>query len=598
MDNTEISKILNEVADILEISAKGGSARLAEATAKRASGGKGENQFRVGAYRRAAQVIEVLPQDINEIYREGRLEEIPGVGKSLAQHIKDLIEKGGCREFESLKKKIPAGLIELMKIEGLGPKRVKFLYQKFHVSSISSLKKLIASHKLLKEKGWGEKSEQNILRGIQLYKKFSQRFLLGEVYFLAQSILGKLKKYPEIDQAEVCGSLRRMKETIGDLDFLATAKNPKKAIDFFCQLPEVKEIRAKGSTKANVLLRRGLEADLRVVKPESFGAALHYFTGSKSHNIAIRRLGLEGGLRINEYGIYKKGGNKLRRIGGRAEEEIFKAVGLPWIPPEIRENMGEIETASKNELPKLIQPKDIRGDLHIHSNWSDGSESVLEIAQAAKKLGYQYIAITDHTPTIGIAHGLTTARVLRQIEEIKKINKKVSGIRILTGIEVDIHKDGFLDLPDKILSKLEVVIGAVHTAFHQPREEMTKRIIRAMRNPNIDIIAHPTGRKINQREPFDLDLEEIMSEARKTGTILEINSFWNRLDLNDINVRLAKEKGVKIAISTDAHNIIELGVIKFGVATARRGWIEKGEVVNTLPPTQLLATLKKIKNKK
>lgn len=572
MDNIEIAQIFNQVADILEI--------------------QGENQFRVGAYRRAAQVIEALPKDINEIYQEGKLEEIPGVGESLAQHIKELIEKGKCREFEILKKKVPAGLLELMNIEGLGPKRVKFLYKKFGVQNISQLEKLLTSHRLLKEKGWGEKSEQNILRGIELYRRFSKRFLLGKIYFLAQGIVNKLKGYSEIDQVELCGSIRRMKETIGDLDILATAKNPKKAIEFFCQLPEIQEVRAKGPTKANVLLRRGPEADLRVVKPESFGAALHYFTGSKSHNIAIRRMGIEKGLRINEYGIFKKIGGQLKRIGGRTEEEIFKAVGLPWIPPEIRENTGEIEAALKNQLPRLISLEDLRGDLHVHSNWSDGTDSILEIAEAAKKLGYQYIAITDHTPTVGITHGLTAERVLKQLREIKKINQKVKGIRILSGIEVDIKKDGSLDLPNKVLEKLDLVVASVHTAFRQPKEEMTKRIIKAIQNPNVDIIGHPTGRLINEREPYELDLEAIMKEAKKTGTALELNSFWNRLDLNDVNCRMAKNMGVKIAISTDAHNIMELEIIKFGVATARRGWLEKKDVLNTLSINQLLKILK------
>ncbi|MGC9048811.1 MAG: DNA polymerase/3'-5' exonuclease PolX [Patescibacteria group bacterium] len=572
MDNIEIAQIFNQVADILEI--------------------RGANQFRVGAYRRAAQVIEALPKDINEIYRENKLEEMPGVGESIASHIKELIKTGKCKEFENLKKKVPAGLIELMRIEGLGPKRVKFLYKKFGIKNIQQLEKLLVSHRLLKEKGWGEKSEQNILRGIELYHRFSKRFLLGKIYFLAQGIVDKLKKCPEINQVELCGSIRRMKETIGDLDILATARNPKKAIDFFCQLPEIQEVRAKGPTKVNVLLRRGPEADLRVVKPESFGAALHYFTGSKSHNIAIRRIGVEKGLRINEYGVYKKIDGKLKLIGGRIEEEVFKAVDLPWIPPEIRENTGEIEAAFKNQLPKLITLKDIQGDLHSHSNWSDGAQSILEMAEAAKNLGYKYIAITDHTPTVGITHGLTAERVLKQIKEIQSLNKKLRGIRVLAGIEVDIRKDGSLDLPDKILEKLDIVVASVHTAFRQSREEMTKRIIKAIRNPNVDIIGHPTGRLINEREPYELDLEAIMTEAKRTGTILELNSFWNRLDLSDVNCRLAKERGVKIAISTDAHNAAELEIIKFGVATARRGWLEKKDAVNTLPLDKLLKLLK------
>lgn len=572
MDNIEIAKSFNQVADMLEI--------------------KGANQFRIGAYRRAAQVIEAMPKDINEIYREGKLEEIPGIGENLAQHIKELIKTGKCREFDNLKKKVPAGLVELMNIEGLGPKRVKFLYQKFGVKNIIQLEKLLAGHRLLKFKGWGEKSEQNIVRGIQMYRQFSKRFLLGKIYFLAQGIVNKLRENPEINQVELCGSIRRMKETIGDLDILATAKNPKKAIDYFCNLPEVKEVRAKGPTKANVLLRRGPEADLRVVKPESFGAAVHYFTGSKSHNIAIRRMGMERGLRINEYGVYKKLNGKLKHIGGRTEEEIFKEVGLPWMPPEIRENTGEIEAALKNRLPKLITLKDIRGDLHLHSDWSDGASSILEMAEAAKKFGYHYLAITDHTPTVGITHGLTPARVLKQIKEINKINKKIRGIKILSGIEVDIRKDGNLDLPDEILEKLDLVVASVHTAFRQPKETMTKRIITAMRNKNIDIIGHPTGRIINEREPYELDIESIMKEARRNNTVLELNSFWNRLDLNDVNCRMAKEFGVKIAISTDAHNVMELDIIRFGVATARRGWLEKKDVVNTLPLEKLLKVLK------
>jgi DNA polymerase (family 10) len=572
MDNIEIAQIFNEIADILEI--------------------KGENKFRVGAYRRAAQVIEALPKDINEIYKENKLEEIPGIGKSLADHIKELIETGKCKKFERIKKNFPLSLIELMKIENLGPKRIKFLYQKYKVENLTQLIEVLNSGKLLKEKGWGEKTIQNILKGIELYQKFSQRFLLGKVYFLAQGIVEKLKKFPEIDKVELCGSIRRMKETIGDLDILVTAKNPKKVIDFFCSLDEVKEVRAKGSTKANVLLKRGPEADLRVVKPESFGAALHYFTGSKAHNIAIRKMGVERGLRINEYGVFKKVGNKFKLIGGEKEEDVFKAVGLPWIPPEIRENTGEIEAALKNQLPKLINLKDLKGDLHVHSNWSDGADSILEIAEAAKKRGYEYIAITDHTPTVGITGGLTIDRVLEQIKEIKKINEKIKGIKVLSGIEVDIRKDGSLDLPDEILKKLDVVVASVHTSFRQPKDVMTKRIIKAMQNPYVNIIAHPTGRIINEREPYELDLEAIMKEAKKTGTILELNSFWNRLDLNDVNCRLAKSFNVKIAISTDAHNIMELEIIRFGIATARRGWLEKDDVVNTLPVSQLLKILK------
>jgi len=577
MDNIEIAKIFNETADILEI--------------------KNANPFRVVAYRRAAQVIEALPQSISEIYQASQLTDIPGIGEGLSQHLKDLITKGKSKDLEKIKQGVPSGLIQLMKISNLGPKRVRFLYKKFKVTSLLGLKKLLASHKLLKEKGWGEKSEQNIQEGLRLFEKFSQRLPLGMVDGLVQNILTELKNNPLIKQAEICGSFRRSKETVGDLDFLATAHNPAAAIDFFCHLPEVKTILAKGPTKANVLLFRGLEADLRVVKPESFGAALHYFTGSKAHNIAVRKMGMEKGLKINEYGVYKIKNQKskiksLRKISGKEEMDIFKAVGLPWIPPEIREDMGEIKAAQKNNLPHLICQKDIKGDLHIHSNWSDGSATILKMAQAAKKMGYEYLAITDHTPTIGITHGLTVSRVLKQLQEIKKVNQLLKGIKVLSGIEVDIKKDGSLDLPNKILVKLDLVVASIHTSFRLPKNEMTKRMIRAISNPYVDIIGHPTAREINHREPIDLDLEDVFKEAKKNKTVFEINSFWNRLDLNDVNTRLAKDFGVKLAISTDAHNIPELNNMKFGLAMARRGWLEKKDVVNTLSLNQLLKTLK------
>ncbi len=573
MDNIEIAQILNQVADILEI--------------------KGANQFRINAYRRVAQVIEAMAKDINEVYKAGELEKIPGVGEGIAKIIKELIEKGKSKKIERLKKKVPRKITELMKLEGLGPKKVKFLYQKFGVDSIPELKKLVKSHKLLEQKGWGEKSEQNILRGIELYKHFSKRFLLGKVYFLTQDVLKKLRELEYVSRAEICGSIRRRKETIGDLDILLISKKPKKTIDFFVKLSMIKQVQAKGSTKARVVLYQGMEADLRVVKPVSFGAAMHYFTGSKAHNIHIRRLGIENGLRINEYGVFKKKGKRLVRIGGRTEEEIFKAVGLPWIPPEIREDEGEIEAAQTGKLPRLINVKDIRGDLHMHTNWSDGRHSILEMARAAKEKGYQYIAITDHGSSMGVVHGLNPKRVLAQLKAVKAAKKRIRGIKILTGIEVDILPDGKLYLPDKILEKLDIVVAGVHSSFCQSEEVITKRIIKAIKNPHVDIIAHPTGRIINKREPYELNLTELFQAARQTNTILEINAFWNRLDLNAANSRLAKNKGVKIAISSDAHDAMELDIMRFGVDTARRGWLEKGDVINTWPLEKMLKFLKK-----
>ncbi len=572
MTNKEVAQILGQTADILEI--------------------KGENQFRINAYRRAAQVIETLPKDINQVYQKDKLRQIPGVGEGLSKYIKELIETGTCREFEKLKKKIPLRVLELLKIEGLGPKKVKLFFQKFEVTSISKLERLIRSHKLLKLKGWKEKSEENILKAIASYKRFKQRFLLGETYFLAQDILKQLKESKLVNRVEVCGSIRRWKETVGDLDILAISKTPQKAIKFFTTLEPIKRVIAQGSTKAQVILKQGIGADLRVVRPESFGAAVHYFTGSKAHNIHVRRLGMGKGLRINEYGVFKKKGQKLIRIGGQKETEIFKAIGLPWIAPELREDEGEVEAAQAGKLPKLITLKHIRGDLHLHTNWSDGYKTILKVAEAAKKIGYEYIAITDHASPIGVTNGLDAQRTLKYIKAIKRADKKIKGIKILTGVEVDIKKDGSLYLPDKVLKQIEVVVAAIHAGFKMSKQEMTKRIIKAMENPFVNIIAHPTGRLLNRREPYQLDFNQIMAKAKQTGTVLEITAFWKRLDLNAGQARLAKNKDVKMVISTDAHHPDSLKVMQFGVATARRGWLEKKDVINTLPLKEFLRFLK------
>lgn len=573
MDNIEIAKILSQIADILEII--------------------DANRFRVIAHQRAAQAIESLTKDINEIYKTGRLQEISGVGKAIADHIKELIETGESKTFERLKKKIPVGVLELLNIEGLGPKKVKLFYQKFGVTSIAELEKLVKSHKLLHLKGWQEKSEENILRGIKLYKKFRQRFALGEVYFLSQDIAKKLKQSKLTDKVTVCGSIRRAKETIGDMDILATSKTPKKTIEFFTSLDEVYKIIAQGTTKARAILKHGPEADLRVVKPESFGAAMHYFTGSKVHNIHIRRMGVAKGLRINEYGVYKKSKGKLVKIGGRTEEEIFKSVGLSWIPPEIREDEGEIEAAKNENLPKLITLNDIKGDLQVHTKWSDADNTILEMAQAAKEKGYSYIAITDHVSPMGITKGLNKKTIINYISAIRRADKKINGIKILAGSEVDIMKNGNLYLSDSILKKLDIVLAAIHSGLRMPQAEQTKRIIKALKNPYVHILAHPTARIINKREPIQFDIETIIQTAKKTHTILEINAAWQRLDLNAIHIRMAKERGVKMVISTDAHATNQLDMMQFGILTARRGWCEKKDVINTLPLSRFLTALTK-----
>jgi len=582
MHKVEIADILAQIADLMEIS--------------------GKNQFKVIAYRRAAETIRALSKNILEIYKQNKLEEIPGVGESIAEDIKELIGTGKSKRLENLKKKTPITLSRLMEIEGLGPKRVAWLYRKFKITTISQLEKLIKSRKLENYPNWGKKSEQNILYGIKLYKRFSQRFALGKIYPLAQELVKKLKESKLIQQVEICGSLRRAKETIGDLDILATSRAPKKAIDFLVNLPLVEKIEAQGSTKARILMKRGPEVDFRVVRPISYGAAVYYFTGSKAHNIHIRTIGVAKGLKINEYGVFQVKSQKskvksLIRIGGRKEKDVFKAIGLPWIPPELREDEGEIEAGYKNNLPNLINQKDIQGDLHMHTTWSDGKNTILEMAKAAQKMGYKYIAITDHASRIGITNGLDASRVLKQVAAIKKINKKFKNFRILAGIEVDINKDGSLYLPDKILAKLDLVIAAVHSAFHLKKEAMTKRIIKAINNPYVNIIAHPTGRLINKRESYELDLLEVIKEAHRTKTALEINAFWTRLDLNAHQARLAINNKVKLAISTDSHSADHLNYMFFGLKTARRGWVEKKDVLNTLSFNKLLEFLAKRQNR-
>ncbi|MEK7580556.1 MAG: DNA polymerase/3'-5' exonuclease PolX [Patescibacteria group bacterium] len=575
MNNREIAQKFYEVADILEI--------------------LGQNQFRVNAYRRAARTIESLPEDINELYKQNKLTEIPGIGRGLKEKIEELITTGRSKEIEALEQKAPKSVLELLSIEGLGPKKVKFLYKKLHIDSINDLIKLIKSHRLLKFKGWGEKSEINILQGIEQYKKFSERLPLGIALPIAEELAEKIKNIPGVKRVEICGSIRRRRETIGDLDLLAISAHPEKTINSFVHLPAIKQIKASGPTKANVVLKQGIEADLRVIKPESFGAAMNYFTGSKAHNIHIRKLGQARNLKINEYGVFKKEkSDKFKFLTGAEEVNVFKSVGLPYIPPEIREDEGEIELAKQNKLPRLIEDKDIKGDLHCHSEASDGADSIEElVAYAQKVMGYKYLAITDHTPSVGVTHGLDAKRVLEQIKKIDRLNKKLRNFRILKGMEVDIKANGQLDLPNEILKKLDVVIAAIHTGFKQPTEIMTERIIKAIRNPYVKILAHPTGRIINKRMPYNVDIEKVISEAKKLNKILELNAYWNRLDLNDVNLKLAKKMGLKIVINTDAHAKIELKNMRYGVMTARRGWIEAKDVINAWPLEKLLKFLKK-----
>jgi len=570
MENTEFAKIFWEIAEFLEL--------------------KGENPFKIRAYQKAARNIEALSENLEEVYKKGgipALEAIPGIGERIAGKIEQIIKTGKLDLHQKLLKEFPKGFIELMETPGLGPKTAMLLYKKLKIDSVEKLEAAAKAGKLRDLPGMGAKKEENILKGIELKKKVKGRFLLSEALTYAEAIVASLKKLKEVEQIMPAGSLRRAKETIGDIDILVTSKKPEAIMQTFANLPQVDRVLAKGPTKSAVILKNGLQADVRVVDPETFGAAAHYFTGSKQHNIQIRTLAVKKGLKISEYGIFK--GNK--RIGGKNEEDVFKAVGLPYIPPELREGTGEIEAALAGKLPKLIELSDIRGDLQMHSKFSDGGNTIEELVAEAKKLGYEYIAITDHTKSTRVAGGQTEKEFLKELEYIDKLNAKLKGFRILKGVEVDILPDGTLDFSDQVLKEAEVVIAAIHSNFKMDREKMTKRIISALKNKYVNILSHPTGRLIGKRDPYEVDIEAIIKAAKDTGTYLELNSFPERLDLSDIHLKRAKEEGVLIAINTDAHMAAQLEMMKYGVMTARRGWLEKKEVINTQPLEKLLKLL-------
>ncbi len=553
---------------------------------------QGENPFKIRAYIKAAETVEGLTYELSSLEDKSRLKELPGIGEDIAKKIAELLETGKLKYYQDLKKSEYAPLVEFLKIPGMGPKHARLVHDQLGVTTVAQLKKAAERGKIRELPGLGEKAEQNILQGIQQVQKYKERLPLAVIYPRAQAILGELKKVKEIKQITLAGSLRRMRETIADVDVLVASTKPKLVMEAFVGLPQVSKVIAEGSTKSSIVTNEGFQVDLRVVKPESFGAAQHYFTGSKAHNIRIRSLGIDKGLKVNEYGVFK--GRKS--VAGKTEEEVFKALGLPFIPPELREDQGEIEAGLKGQLPHLIESKDLRGDLHVHSVWTDGHNSIQEMAQAARKRGYQYMAICDHSATIGVTNGLTPERLGKQAKEIDKLNRKLAQakkpFRILKGIEVDIRSNGKLDLEDDILQKLDIVVAAVHTKFGQSEEEMTGRIIKAVENPHVDVIAHPTGRLIGRREPYKIDMDRLMDACKANGKALELNSYPERLDLSDLNCRKAKEKGVKIAVSTDAHRDGHLDWISFGIATARRGWIEPDDVINTLPLSKLVRWLK------
>ena len=571
MENKSIADIFTEIADLLDI--------------------QGENPFRIRSYRNAARTIGDMSESLQDLVKTGRnLEEIPGIGKSIHEKILEIIKTGRCQSLEDLKKKTPPGLTELLRLEGLGPKKVKLLYDGLAVDSVDRLEKAARAGRLRDLPGMGEKTEEKLLKSIEQFRAGVGRFKLSTGFTYAEALGRYLRDVPGVKRLDPAGSLRRRRETIGDLDILAICTKTSKVMDRFVNYGEVKEVISKGETKSSIRLRNGLQVDLRVLAEESYGAALHYFTGSKAHNVAIRERAKDKGLKVSEYGVFRARDEK--RLTGAKEEEVFQAVGLPFIPPELREDRGEIAAAQEGRLPALIDPADIRGDLQMHTLATDGKNSIAEMAQKAKELGYSYLAITDHSQAVRVAGGLNERALARHLKEIEKANSQVSGIRILKGVEVDILGDGTLDLKDDILKECEVVLGSVHSRFNMEEGEMTKRIIRAIQNPCVHILAHPTGRLILEREPYKVNLKEVIQAAVDYGVVLEINAYPDRLDLRDVDARMARDLGARLAISTDAHSAQQLDLMKFGVFTARRGWIEAKDVINTYPLEQMLKFLR------
>jgi DNA polymerase (family 10) len=559
MNNTAIAQVFQDMADLLEL--------------------KEDNPFKIRAYQKAARTIETLPEELDQLMKEGRLREIPGVGEAISNKITELLTTGKLEAYDKLRSEFPEGIVNLMTIPGVGPKTALRLSKELGVSNVDELEKAILDGRVASLYRLGDKTAENILHHIQTMRRKDKRIPLGEALPLAEEIVNALSKQTGVSNLTPAGSLRRFKETIGDIDIMGTAEDPESVIKAFVRLPMVDEVLAQGPTKASVIVRSGLQVDLRMVEPDSFGSLLQHFTGSKEHNVALRERAVRQGLSLSEYGITVVKTGEIEKF--TTEEAFYERIGLQYIPPELRETHGEIELAEKKALPHLIEVGNIKGDFHVHTDWSDGHDTIEAMATAAKARGYKYLAITDHSAGRGIAHGLNEERLRQQIAEIKDVNRKLKGIRLFTGIEVDIRADGVLDYPDELLSEIDVVVAAVHSAMGQDKEKMTKRIIRALENPHIDILAHPTCRLIGEREPIEVDLEEVFKAAVRTNTALEINAMPERLDLKDIHVLRAKELGVKLVICTDAHRTEHLELIRFGVGVARRGWCEASHILNT-----------------
>jgi len=571
MKNTAIARVFGDIGDLLEL--------------------KGENVFKIRAYQKAARAIEHYPRELKVMLEQGEdLTNIPGVGEAIAKKTTELITTGKLGYYENLKAEFPEGITNLLSIPGIGPKTANRLSSELGITSVDQLEQAISDGRLAGLFRLGDKTADNIRQQIQALRRKDQRTPIGEALPLVEEILGALHSVPGVENLTYAGSLRRFRETLGDIDLMGTADDSKEVIDAFVSLAPVAQVLAQGSTKASAIVSGGLQVDLRMVEHDCFGSLLQYFTGSKQHNISLRERGHRQGLKLSEYGITSLATDKLEKFA--LEEDFYHRLGLQYIPPELREAQGEVEKAEQGSIPRLVELQDIKGDLHVHTEWSDGHDSIEQMALAARDLGYQYIAITDHSGGRGIAHGLDEQRVRKQITEISALNKRLSGIHVFSGIEVDIRADGSLDLPHEILSRLDIVVAAVHSAMNQTEERMTKRVLSAIENPDVDIIAHPTCRLLGEREPVAINMEAILQAAAKNNKTMEINAMPERLDLSDIHAFRARELGIRLAIGTDAHSVAHFGFMRFGVGIARRAWCEPGHVLNTLSLEDLLARLR------
>lgn len=570
MENQDIAQVFRQIATILEL--------------------KGDNPFRIRAYKRAAQNIEGLSENLKNLVDKDSLQDIAGIGKDLAEKIKEIVKTGKLKFHRELKKSIPQGLMEMLQIPGLGPKTVKLIYDKLKICDIKSLEKAAKAGKLEKLPGVKEKTEENILKGIELMRGGRERMPLYQALEVAKKFIEPLKKLKEVQRIEVAGSARRKKETVKDIDILVISSKSSKIMNTFINIPDIKEVIVQGPTKSSVLSRQNIQVDLRVVKKDSFGAALMYFTGSKNFNITLRQYAVRKNYKINEYGVFKAG--KLeKKVAGKTEKEIFDLFKMQFVPAALREDRGEFELALKHALPKIIEPSMVKGDLHVHSNYSDGAHSLDELAKTAADKKYQYLAVCDHSQSLRVAGGLDKKELFRKIDEIKKINKKYSNFKLLAGAEVDILSNGSLDYPNEVLKELDIVVAAIHTGFKQHKKQLTFRIMKAIKNKHVHIIAHPTGRLFGVRNSYELDFDQILSACRDYNVAMEVNAYHQRLDLDDIHCKKAKEIGVKLSLGTDAHRLWHFDLMDLGVWVAQRGWLEAKDVLNTFDSAELLKWL-------